>query len=61
MSARDPQCFNKTGKAKERWPTREAARKALLHKGRFRKGRWPNVYQCDVCAGWHMGHFNELQ
>lgn len=56
-SYRPRQCFNANGRPKVRHRSREDAiahKRALILAGRATK--WLQVYQCDVCGFWHVGH-----
>ena len=46
-------CVNAQGYPKETFPSAEAAKRALAHKRRWRKRRWPHIYHCP-CGGFHL-------
>jgi hypothetical protein len=47
-------CSNVAGYRKERFPSERAARKALARKRRFQHRRYPHVYRCPDCSGYHL-------
>ncbi len=50
-----PYCLSRTaGRPKERFPSERAARRALARKRKFRGRRWPHVYACPSCGGFHL-------
>ena len=49
-------CVNREGRPKERFETERAARRALADKHRFRNRRWPHLYHCPDCHGFHLTH-----
>lgn len=48
--------LNVNGYPKKPYPSREAARKDLLRRHRWRKRDWPAMYRCDCCGGWFLTH-----
>ena len=47
-------CTNAVGRPKERFESVHSAKRALRDKRRFRNRRFPHLYACPSCHGFHL-------